>query len=80
MIALSNSTGLAFPGGFMVARTQSSPRSEVPDVIEGLKVGERVAAAGSFKLRDGVKVIEGPPAATDSNVVSGSQPAASAGG
>lgn len=28
-------------------------------VLEGLKVGERVAAAGSFKLRDGVKVVSG---------------------
>lgn len=39
VIALSNSAGLAVPGGFMVARTQSGPRSEVPDVIEGFKVG-----------------------------------------
>lgn len=49
-------------------------------VLDGLKIGERVAAAGSFKLRDGVKVIEGPPASPESNVVSGSQPAASTGG
>lgn len=32
-------------------------------VLEGLKVGEQVAAAGSFKLRDGVKVLLGPPPA-----------------
>jgi membrane fusion protein (multidrug efflux system) len=31
-------------------------------VLDGLKAGDRVAAAGSFKLRDGVKVMEGPPA------------------
>ncbi|MFN0133673.1 MAG: efflux RND transporter periplasmic adaptor subunit [Phycisphaerales bacterium] len=30
-------------------------------VLDGLKVGDRIAAAGSFKLRDGVKVLEGPP-------------------
>ena len=35
-------------------------------VLDGLKPGERVAAAGSFKLRDGVKVVtggmsDGPP-------------------
>ncbi len=30
-------------------------------VLTGLKAGERVAAAGSFKLREGVKVISGPP-------------------
>jgi membrane fusion protein (multidrug efflux system) len=30
-------------------------------VLEGLSVGERVAAAGSFKLHDGVKVMVGPP-------------------
>lgn len=31
-------------------------------VLEGLKVGDRIAAAGSFKLRDGVKVMLAPPA------------------
>jgi membrane fusion protein (multidrug efflux system) len=30
-------------------------------VLEGLKAGEKIAAAGSFKLRDGVKVMVGPP-------------------
>jgi membrane fusion protein (multidrug efflux system) len=30
-------------------------------VLTGLRAGERIAAAGSFKLRDGVKVMEGPP-------------------
>lgn len=30
-------------------------------VLEGLKVGERIAAAGSFKLRDGALVMAGPP-------------------
>lgn len=30
-------------------------------VLEGLKEGERVAGAGSFKLRDGAKVIVDPP-------------------
>jgi membrane fusion protein, multidrug efflux system len=32
-------------------------------VLDGLKVGERVAAAGSFKLRDGVKVMIAPAGA-----------------
>lgn len=32
-------------------------------VLEGLKAGEQVAAAGSFKLRDGVKVMSQPPEA-----------------
>ncbi len=31
-------------------------------VLEGLRSGERLAAAGSFKLRDGARVAEGPPA------------------
>jgi membrane fusion protein (multidrug efflux system) len=31
-------------------------------VLEGLKAGESVAGAGSFKLREGVKIIPGPPA------------------
>jgi multidrug efflux pump subunit AcrA (membrane-fusion protein) len=30
-------------------------------VFQGLKPGERVAGAGSFKLREGVKIISGPP-------------------
>ncbi|QYK47912.1 MAG: efflux RND transporter periplasmic adaptor subunit [Phycisphaeraceae bacterium] len=30
-------------------------------VLDGLKQGERIAAAGSFKLRDGVKVVTGEP-------------------
>jgi membrane fusion protein (multidrug efflux system) len=30
-------------------------------VLDGLKPGEKIAAAGSFKLRDGVKVMLGPP-------------------
>ncbi|HYF13751.1 MAG TPA: efflux RND transporter periplasmic adaptor subunit [Phycisphaerales bacterium] len=30
-------------------------------VLEGLEPGERVAAQGSFKLRDGAKVFEAPP-------------------
>lgn len=30
-------------------------------VLDGLKPGDRFAAAGSFKLRDGVKVMTGPP-------------------
>jgi membrane fusion protein, multidrug efflux system len=30
-------------------------------VLKGLEPGERVAAAGSFKLRDGVKVMAAPP-------------------
>jgi membrane fusion protein (multidrug efflux system) len=40
-------------------------RSLGEDVIveKGLEAGERVAGAGSFKLRDGAKVMEGPPPA-----------------
>lgn len=49
-------------------------------VLDGLKVGERVAAAGSFKLHDGVKVIDGPPGGRGSNVVSGGEPSAATGG
>lgn len=49
-------------------------------VLDGLKVGDRVAAAGSFKLHDGVKVIDGPPAGPGSNVVSGGEPSAATGG
>ncbi len=30
-------------------------------VLDGLKPGDRIAAAGSFKLRDGVKIVTGPP-------------------
>lgn len=30
-------------------------------VLEGVQAGERIAAAGSFKLRDGAKVMLGPP-------------------
>ncbi len=30
-------------------------------VLDGLKAGERIAAAGSFKLRDGALVMVGPP-------------------
>jgi membrane fusion protein (multidrug efflux system) len=30
-------------------------------VLKGLNAGERIAAAGSFKLRDGAKVMDGPP-------------------
>lgn len=30
-------------------------------VLEGLEPGDSIAAAGSFKLRDGVKVVPGPP-------------------
>ncbi|GJQ28590.1 MAG: acriflavin resistance protein [Phycisphaerae bacterium] len=32
-------------------------------VLDGLRAGERVAAAGSFKLRDGAKVLLAPPGA-----------------
>ncbi len=32
-------------------------------VLEGLSAGDTIAAAGSFKLRDGVKVMLGPPGA-----------------
>jgi membrane fusion protein (multidrug efflux system) len=32
-------------------------------VLDGIKAGDRIAAAGSFKLRDGAKVMPGPPPA-----------------
>lgn len=41
-------------------------------VLEGLKAGEEIGGAGSFKLRDGVKVMVAPPGGT------GTPPAASA--
>jgi membrane fusion protein (multidrug efflux system) len=34
-------------------------------VLEGLKPGERIAGAGSFKLREGAKVMPGSPPAPD---------------
>ncbi|MFZ4575574.1 MAG: efflux RND transporter periplasmic adaptor subunit [Phycisphaerales bacterium] len=43
-------------------------------VTEGLKVGERIAAAGSFKLRDGAKIMPPPAAQPD-----GAQPSKSPG-
>lgn len=46
-------------------------------VLGGLEPGERVAAAGSFKLRDGVKVMDGPPGGMPQG--GASEPAAHAG-
>lgn len=40
-------------------------------VLEGLKPGEKIAAAGSFKLRDGVKVMAAPPGAAAAAGASG---------
>lgn len=45
-------------------------------VLEGLKEGEQVAAAGSFKLRDKAKVMTAPPAAAAGAAPAGSKDAA----
>ncbi len=46
-------------------------------VLQGLTAGERIAGAGSFKLREGVKMIEGPPAG-QGGAPAGDKPAADA--
>lgn len=44
-------------------------------VLEGLKPGEKVAGAGSFKLRDGVKVMIAPPGGPAAPGIAHQQPA-----
>jgi len=44
-------------------------------VLEGLKPGEKVAGAGSFKLRDGVKVMIAPPGGPVAPGIAQQQPA-----
>jgi multidrug efflux pump subunit AcrA (membrane-fusion protein) len=46
-------------------------------VLQGLKPGERIAGAGSFKLREGAKVAPGAPAPTGQAIApaSGEAPA-----